>query len=233
MRRTCLLLLMIAIVFSVTLVAQAHYEYQLCPVEIDATRVDTPITVDGVLNESVWSVAEEGELSFAEGVNDPSVFYKFKVLYDDNFIYLAIVVQDSKLSVPKGGPGLWNADSLEICFDFPHEAVYQEGVYRFVVAPIPAADGQPQIWLRASDDTVGEAADDYIEMVAVVDDQGYVIEMCVDLHEVDFAPAPKATIGFQIAANNTEGEERTGIYVWSGTAHYFYNATLFGDLIFR
>ena len=98
-----------------------------------AVKRTIPVNIDGDLSEwvSVRGVTMDQEVFFFtgqgmsaakwQGVNDLSGY--FKLLWDSEFIYIAVEVIDDKVTEPHGsfvaGPesGSWDDDGIEIMFD--------------------------------------------------------------------------------------------------------------------
>ncbi|MGH7945471.1 MAG: sugar-binding protein, partial [Opitutaceae bacterium] len=78
-----------------------------------------PITVDGNLNESVWSAELTGTVS--ETVSGtPNNTVTFGALWTSTHLYVAIKVLDSNLWNDTAGTNVWQDDSVEVYIDGNH-----------------------------------------------------------------------------------------------------------------
>lgn len=94
-------------------------------------RIGTP-QIDGDLNDSVWQGADWQEMDVYAGGTQPKGFAaKSAVLWDDNFLYTAIDVDDQEHAVPKavapGADTIWNGDSFQGRVDLEYDSVPNSG----------------------------------------------------------------------------------------------------------
>jgi hypothetical protein len=94
-------------------------------------RIGTPI-VDGDLTDKVWQGADWQEMDvYAGGVQPKGFKAKSAVLWDDDYLYTAIEVDDEKHEVPKAvAPGpdtIWNGDSPQHRVDLEYDSISNSG----------------------------------------------------------------------------------------------------------
>jgi len=94
-------------------------------------RLATP-TIDGDLNEPSWLGADWQEMDVYSGGSQPKGFAaKSAVLWDDDFLYVAIEVDDNKHEVPKavvlGADTIWNGDSFQGRVDLEYDSITNSG----------------------------------------------------------------------------------------------------------
>ena len=188
------------------------------PLVIDCFR-GTPSTIDGNLSD--WNLEAltpavldvEGQLNTGQaswsGPEDCSG--EFYLLWDDENIYIAVVVKDDKLSMTKSGGDIWNADAVEIFFSTlnavgGHDEHYQYGFN---------ANNQKYIWDAMGGPTGG--ALDYMEVASVETPDGYICEVSIahgQITPLDFSVGN--TIGFHPVIDDTEDIDREIQITWTG-----------------
>lgn len=94
-------------------------------------RLGTP-QVDGDLNDPIWQKADWQEMDVYAGGTQPKGFKaKSAVLWDDNFLYAAIDVDDETHAVPKavapGADTIWNGDSVQHRVDLEYDSIANSG----------------------------------------------------------------------------------------------------------
>jgi hypothetical protein len=202
-------------------------------------RLGTPI-VDGDLNDPVWEGADWQEMDVYAGGARPKGFNaKSAILWDDNFLYTAIEVDDHTHAVPKAvAPGantLWNGDSPQHRVDLEYDSI--------------ANSGQDIEWGYALQDdkilTFAWASPSNIDFEAVEivrDDDNdktyYEVAVVLRLHKPKqtlseyMKENPEAKIGYSDMVNANDGGARLGWLEWSSGIGASKNADLFGTLTF-
>jgi hypothetical protein len=94
-------------------------------------RLGTP-KVDGDLNDPVWQKADWQEMDVYAGGAQPKNFKaKSAVLWDDNFLYTAIDVNDDTHASPKavvvGADSIWQGDSVQHRVDLEYDSAPNSG----------------------------------------------------------------------------------------------------------
>jgi len=185
---------------------------------IDCLR-GTPDAIDGDLSDwnleamtpAVLDVVEQlhsGQDSWDGPVDCGGDFY---LLWDDENIYIAVVVKDDKLSMNKSGGDIWNADAIEVLFSTlnavpPHDEHYQYGFN---------ANDQKFNWCNM--DGAGNSEPDYLQIASSVTADGYICEASISygqMPSLDFSVGN--TIGFHPVFDDTDNGDRELQMTWTG-----------------
>ncbi|MGB2862070.1 MAG: sugar-binding protein [Sedimentisphaerales bacterium] len=176
------------------------------------------VTIDGNLNDwnldamtpAVLDVEEQlnsGQASW-DGPDDLSA--EFYVLWDDENIYMAVIVKDDTLSQNKTGGDIWNADAVEIFFSTlnavgGHDEHYQYGF-----------DFTDQTWNWCNMDGGGQSAIDYLQVASTITDDGYICEASIEYGQMlslDFSVGNN--IGFHPVLDDTDNGDREIQMTWT------------------
>lgn len=88
--------------------------------EYRVTRVDTPMTIDGRLDEKAWQVAPYTEyfVDYADG-SLPLQLTRAQLVWDDNNLYVAFTAIDHDIWATKTrrDAGLWKEEAVELFID--------------------------------------------------------------------------------------------------------------------
>ncbi|MCH8121349.1 MAG: hypothetical protein IIC00_16690, partial [Planctomycetes bacterium] len=189
------------------------------PLVIDCLR-GTPDAIDGDLSD--WNLAamtpavlvtqeqlNEGQASW-DGPGDCSG--EFYLLWDDENIYIAVVVKDDKLSMNKSGGNIWNADCIEIFFSTTnavggHAEHYQYGF-----------NANEQKWLWDDMEGAGRAVD-YLQIASSITADGYICEVSIPYGEItplDWSVGN--VIGFHPVIDDTDNGDREIQMTWTSRA---------------
>ena len=173
---------------------------------IDCLR-GTPDAIDGDLSD--WELAAmipavldtEEQLSSGQstwdGPDDSSG--KFYTLWDDENIYMAVVMKDDVITSNKSDGSIWNADGIEVFFATTfavggHDEHYQYGF-----------DFKEQTWNWDNMDGGGQSAIDYLQAACTITDDGYICEAAIEYGEMlslDWSVG--STIGFHPVFDDTD-----------------------------
>ena len=185
---------------------------------IDCLR-GTPDAIDGDLSDwnleamtpAVLDVVEQlhsGQDSW-DGPEDCSG--DFYLLWDDENIYIAVVVKDDKSSMNKTGGSIWNADAVEVFFSTtnavpPHAEHYQWGF-----------NANDQKWNWGDMEGAGNSEPDYLEVASSITGDGYICEVSIPYSEItplDWSIG--STIGFHPVFDDTDNGDRELQMTWTG-----------------
>jgi len=186
------------------------------PLVIDCLR-GTPDAIDGDLSDwdleamtpAVLDVAEQVYTGTWAGIGDCSG--EFYMLWDDEKIYIAVVVKDDTLAQNKTGGDIWNADCVEIFFGTtnavpPHDEHYQYGF-----------DFTGQTWNWCNMDSAGQSAIDYLQVACTETADGYICEASIEYGRItalDFSAGN--SIGFHPCIDDTDTADREIQITWTG-----------------
>jgi len=170
-----------------------------------------PSTIDGDLSDwnldamtpAVLDVEEQlnsGQASW-DGPDDLSG--EFYMLWDDENIYMAVIVKDDTLSQNKTGGDIWNADCIEIFFATtnavpPHDEHYQYGF-----------DFTNQTWNWCNMDSAGQGPIDYLQVASVETADGYICEASIEYGRITALDwSVGSIIGFHPVIDDTDDADR-------------------------
>ena len=152
-------------------------------------RAETAPTIDGVLDDPVWSQAQPIEdLHQVNPVeyDDPTERTEIRLLYDDEALYISARLWDSRpdeitAQVLRQGEGLSNEDRFAVILD-PH--LDRRSGYRFQVNPNGVR------WDALYSDTSDSRSDweGIWRAEATIDDQGWSVEMAIPFKTLSFDP---------------------------------------------
>jgi len=191
--------------------------------ELDVYPVTTPITVDGVFDPAEWANSNYSRMAppdqvafgfFEPGYEDASA--TIYALWDENNLYLAIVVKDDKTIRIDPFAGMtrfapWDDDSLEICLDGDNS----KGLPK---------DTNDKCWLidlrgRVFEDGVYTPSPEIMLDFTWEQDQGYTVEAAIPWSVLEVTPPPSVDqeIGLDVFVNDDDnGRYRDGQLAWSG-----------------
>ena len=135
---------------------------------------------------------------------------EFYLLWDDENIYMAVIVKDDKLSQNKTGGTIWNADAVEVFFSTlnavpPHDEHYQYGF-----------DFKEQTWNWCNMDSGGQSQIDYLKVASSLTPEGYICEASIEYGQMlslDFSVG--STVGFHPVLDDTDNGDREIQMTWT------------------
>ncbi len=193
------------------------------PLVIDCLR-GTPDVIDGDLSDWKLEAIIPAVLDTQEQLCDDSSNKaawdgpedssgKFYLLWDDENIYIAVVVKDDKISQNKAGGNIWNADCIEVFFTTTDAAVHSPDLhYQYGFN----AKNQKWNWCNM-ESPVGAFAPDYLQIASSETDDGYIYEVSIahgELLSLDFSAGN--TIGFHPVLDDTDNGDRELQMTWTG-----------------
>ena len=157
--------------------------------------------IDGNLSDSIWSSIDWGS-DFIEVVpdenTDPSVQTKFKILYDQKHLYVALKALDpepatitNRLSRRDGFVG----DRINVLIDSYHDL--RTG-FLFTVT---AAGVRGDEFITDNGNTVDESWNPIWSTKALIDDEGWSAEMKIPLSQLRFSNSPEQIWGLNVTRN--------------------------------
>ena len=177
--------------------------------------VKTALTIDGLLDDAYLTVMP---IKIAQKVEGDSPVTGFVyVLFDDEYIYAFVVVNDTDANRYFGNGAVWNSDSVEFYLDTYNKATridqgYGDG-YR------GGWQGEGQFRINAGDDHLGGGAhwmwDDgglYKAAVSkIVPGVGYTAEFKIAWGSLKGHIDENTQIGFTVDINDGANDRRTGV----------------------
>ena len=228
------LCLMIGIVGTMSVAHAINEDYNRI------ARVGTP-TVDGNLNDRDWEGADWQEMDVYSGGNQPKGFAaKSAILWDDEFFYVGIEVDDETHAVPKAvvdnAGNLWKGDSPQHRVDLEYDSL--------------TGDAQDIEWGYALQDAKvlvnawASAGNIEFTQVEIVRDDAtkktyYEAALILTVHKPKgqtlskyVSDNPEALIGYSDMVNANDGGDRLGWLEWSSGTGASKDANQFGTLSF-
>ncbi|MEA3226336.1 MAG: sugar-binding protein, partial [Planctomycetota bacterium] len=188
------------------------------PLVIDCFR-GTPDAIDGDLSD--WNLAAmtpaildtEAQLHSGQatwdGADDSSG--EFYLLWDDDNIYIAVVMKDEKLSMNKSGGSIWNADAIEVFFSTLNAVADCSEHYQY------GFNANNQRWNWCNMDGPGQSEPDYLQIASSLTPDGYICEVSIEYGQMlslDFSVGN--TIGFHPVFDDTDNGDRELQMTWTG-----------------
>jgi endo-1,4-beta-xylanase len=190
---------------------------------IEAARMTTAVygtpIIDGEEDE-VWAGAEEVETAVWV-LGDSGSTATAKTMWDDEYLYAYVTVTDALLSKAASNP--WEQDSIEIYVD-------QNNAKTTVYQP---DDGQYRVNFDNEQSFLGGATAEKIRSASRLIEDGYVIELAIQLDAIQ--PQEGMIIGFDFQVNNDENGNgvRDTVATWNDPTHLSYqNTSRLGLLLF-
>ncbi|NOZ19797.1 MAG: hypothetical protein GXP25_01780 [Planctomycetes bacterium] len=198
-------------------------------------RTKKPVKIDGKLTE--WKQAETVEIdhtktSFGTTAFDADASYMLGTMWDENNLYVAVYVKDSKIVTDQRGEDLYKADCVEIAIDLDNqsEGSYRRDDYQFVFSP-SGPDKNPLKWMYRNPAKVNQEPKD-VQVASAFKDDGYVLEIAIPWRSLGkFTPAAGKVIGFEHDLRDYDQNERPAGLCWSPSKDPMANPLEWGDLI--
>ncbi|MFC1795266.1 sugar-binding protein, partial [Planctomycetota bacterium] len=176
------------------------------------------VTIDGDLGDWNLDAMTPAVLDVEEQLNSGQASWdgpedlsgEFYMLWDDENIYMAVIVKDDTLSQNKTGGDIWNADAVEIFFATtnavaPHAEHYQYGF-----------DFTNQTWNWCNMDSAGQSAIDYLQVASTVTADGYICEASIEYGQITALDwSVGSIIGFHPVIDDTDAADREIQMTWT------------------
>ncbi|MGE5558483.1 MAG: sugar-binding protein [Bacillota bacterium] len=185
------------------------------PGTVTAKKTLNSLTIDGNLNESVWSIATGASKTIS---GNPNNTVTFGTLWDNTNLYVGTKVLDGNLY--NDSTYAWDDDSVEIYLDANHNHGTSYDSYD---RQIVKGYNDTGIWINTGN-TAG-LAHGWASVSG-----GYSTEVSVTWASLSVTPAAGNTIGFDIGVNDDDnGSGRDSQLMWMGTDLNWTNTSSFGD----
>ncbi|QJC51548.1 hypothetical protein HGI30_08280 [Paenibacillus albicereus] len=187
------------------------------PYLLQAKKTLSAVTVDGALNENLWSMSKQAKQAI---IGSPNNTTRFGALWDDQYLYVGVDVIDGTLHNAAALP--YYDDSVELYIDGDHNkgSAYDSKDRQYV-----KGWNDSSLWEqggRTSGVLHGWAARP----------GGYSVELAIPWSALGIAPTAGMTIGFDVAGNDTDtGSGRQSQQMWAGTNDNWRNTSAFGSLV--
>ncbi len=189
------------------------------PLVIDCLR-GTPAAIDGDLSD--WPLTSltpavldvQGQLYTGQTswTNADDCSGQFYVLWDDDKIYMAVVVKDDKLSMNKSGGDIWNADAIEVFFATTDAIATHTATIHYQYG----FNANNQKWNWCNMDGSGSVQPDYLQIASSKTGDGYICEASIEhgrLRSLQFTAGN--AIGFHPVIDDTDDGDREIQMTWT------------------
>lgn len=179
-------------------------------------KTDTPPVIDGNISE----FDQANTISITQSSTGTQGTYK--LLWDDNALYIACSVSDAKLnaSISQEDGSLWTDDSIELMFDTlnNHGSSQKQDDYKFFVNLLNTH--------RDENMTNGTWDGPYTSAVILQGtnnnnadtDQGYTIEIRIPWSTLGLStPSSNTTLGFDVVLNDKDASGTRNYTAWANT----------------
>ncbi|WP_338399172.1 Ig-like domain-containing protein [Persicobacter psychrovividus] len=183
---------------------------------IGARKTLSTMQVDGQLTENVWDLYASASKNIT-GASDNKV--TFATLWDDQYLYVAIKVEDANLWNDSAED--YNDDATEVYIDggFERSSSYDQNDRQFT-------KGYQSDGLSGSTNNAGVM----VAWAQVAD--GYTVEYAIPWSNIGQSAYNSKKIGFDIAVNDDDdGGPRDAQLMWMGTDNNWSNTSQFGTLV--
>ena len=187
------------------------------PLVIDCLR-GTPDAIDGDLSDWNLDAMTPAVLDTVEQLHSGQTTWdnpedssgKFYLLWDDENIYIAVVMKDDKLSQNKTGGDIWNADAIEVFFATTNAVAGHEEHYQY------GFDFKEQTWNWCNMDGAGQSAIDYLQVASTETPDGYICEAAIEYRRMESLEFEVGnTIGFHPVFDDTDNGDRELQMTWT------------------
>jgi len=181
----------------------------------------TPDTIDGDLSDWKLSAMTPAVLDTVEQLHSGQTTWdgpddssgKFYVLWDDEYIYMAVIMKDDVLSQNKTDGSIWNADAVEVFFSTTNAVPDCSEHYQY------GFDFKEHTWNWCNMDGAGQSAIDYLQVASTETDDGYICEAAIEYGQMlslDFSVGNN--IGFHPVFDDTDipNGDRELQMTWTG-----------------
>ena len=213
------------------------------PDMLEAPMTSKPPVIDGTVGESEWRPAVVTEVTPETGswdFGETEVSYIFYVMYDKDWLYVAVKLTDDDIQTDSAAEGsiggdTWMDDSIEIFVDGNHNhapSAFDAAETPFGGQHVITANNA--VRFTAGVTGFGDTPDDEFYAVADIKDQNHwEMEARLKLSLFD-SPQKGDIVGFNISTNDDDGGggEEAALF-WTGEPPDIYsNEAVWGDLVF-
>ncbi|WP_100405606.1 glycerophosphodiester phosphodiesterase family protein [Bacillus solitudinis] len=221
--RTIYILLVLTIIFSsLNLNILSAYAVEKTRPSLDIKKtMDAPI-MDGLIDESMWTVNEPLTVSFGEGGAGAT----FGMLWDQTYLYIAVDVEDDSL-IHEGDGNWFQQDNISMFFD---PTTHQSAPYLnndmqigFVYQPNTTT---PEFHFGSALNNHASKNENDILRAIQTTDKGWSAEVAVPWEMLDFDPERVKELGFEINVTDRDDVIDAPFSAWSAhESSSFWNDT--------
>lgn len=180
---------------------------------VTAARVWQPFVIDGNLEgwgniASYASTFRVYTMADWDGTDDSSAFWR--MAWDDNNLYIAVVVTDDTHVQVNTGNQIFRGDSLELQLDTDRDGDYGPGLspddFQLVISPGDFGNIGPSIW-RFRGNEFGQSMDAPGHSINVASqriDGGYAVELAIPWYDLGMQPDPARFLSVALSVNDND-----------------------------
>ncbi|MFN6946036.1 MAG: glycosyl hydrolase family 8 [Cytophagaceae bacterium] len=177
----------------------------------------SPPVIDGTI-DAVWGIHSAGDapnLIRGTVANDADLSAEWKMMYDNNFLYvLAVVTDDARKS--EGGANVWEDDGIEIYIDIGNDknGTYGANDYRYAFRW-----NDPVVYEAQHGNTAG------VQYAQSNTTDGYIMEIAIPWGILGGTPTPGTLMGFDFHVNDDDPGTagRDGKIAWNAIEDEVWN----------
>jgi hypothetical protein len=177
---------------------------------INVVYKEIPPTIDGDIGD--WQLPLYAVETVVSGqgyyANKNDLSAEVKLAWDMQFLYIGVVVRDTKFVQKATGAQLWTGDSLEILLDSDLAADYDGKQLDFDDYQVGISPGNlnenpiPEAYLWAPRQLAGEVAS--VLIGSRLTDDGYMMEAAIPWSELDITPSAGQYYGFLFSVSDND-----------------------------
>jgi len=192
------------------------------------------VRVDG--NIRGWKPArfvkvDHTHASFGKAESDEDASFRFAVLWDTWFLYVAVEVTDNSLVPAPTLARLYEGDCVEISIDAHNdsEGGYDATDYQFVICPT-GPRRRPRVNLyRNPHLTIADRR--FVRCASNITTTGYVIEAAFSWRQLGVRPRPGHVVGFEVNIRDYDADDSKKGLTWTPASDPAANPLRWGDVI--
>ncbi|WP_214626509.1 S-layer homology domain-containing protein [Paenibacillus agaridevorans] len=189
--------------------------------EPEAKRVaNQTVTLDGNLEALVWKTAHWNDFNLysVKKLDDPTnISGKFAFIHDDEYLYFTFNATDNYMYNKRPIASIWDADGVEMYFNFNNTSEGNKGFYQVVVGPdyldadgVQANQAGFNVY-RMENDQAYTKAMNAIEAYGAQTEKGWIVQVKLKISEFDGAApyfsASGGGIPFELTVIDRDGAD--------------------------
>lgn len=178
---------------------------------IAADYLENPPTIDGDIGDWSGTIYSMGEVVYGPGyyANALDLFGEFKIAWDEQYLYLGVIVRDTKFVQNADGYYIYLGDSLELLLDTDLAGDYASETlssddFQIGFSPGDLRDNNPGaeafLWYPKGDAGTLSSA----RVGGRLTDDGYMMEVALPWSELGVTPLNGQTFGFLLSVSDND-----------------------------
>lgn len=208
-----------------------------------ARKARAGVTFDGRMGDPAWqragAVALDREAQYAvlnaktaRRAKPEDLSASMRLLWDEQYLYLGLLVQDDVFCQPECDALIWRGDGLQFLVDPCRESAEKPGKYDYALG---LGTKGAQAWCYSTADATRAPTEEVTDFVMRITPTGrrgdMVYEVAIPWHRLSpFQPREGADLGLAMIVNDDDGRIRDSFIAWFGCAHSK-QLSMNGDLI--